>query len=196
MVNKGGKHKRRDRGSPVEDLAMIKRANMAVIEVAEKEDSLTEKQLEMCQEPSLSDLKEMLVDIQISVNNSLFENKRIGGEVVVIKITVQNQKPKLAAIKEAAVRDQLVGKEEEKTELYDLQDCLEQYTRKNLLDFHRILESTYSLPKEVVQKLSEALEVSVNPRDIEIYHKLNNKGNKAINAKFASHKVKSVSSTN
>ena len=77
MVNKGGKHKRRDRGSPEEDLAMIKRANMAVIEVAEKEDSLTEKQLEMCQEPSLSDLKEMLVDIQISVNNSLFENKRM-----------------------------------------------------------------------------------------------------------------------
>lgn len=43
MVNKGGKYKRRDRGSFVEDFVMIKRVNMAVIEVVEKEDLLIEK---------------------------------------------------------------------------------------------------------------------------------------------------------
>ena len=39
-------------------------------------------------------------------------------------------------------------------------------------------------------KLAEALDVSVEPKDIEICHKLNRKGNKPIIVKFISHKVK------
>ena len=74
--------------------------------------------------------------------------------------------------------------------MYDLQDRLEQYTRKNSLEFHGIPESAYSLPEEVVLKFSEVLEVPMGPQDIEISQKLNDKGNKAIIAKFISHKVK------
>ena len=207
MVNKGRKHKRGDRGSTEEELATPKRANMAELEANEKEDSSTETPLEMSQEPSLGDLREMLVDIQITVNNILLENKRISGEVMELKSTVQKQKAQLSAIKEAldlttkqcanaekelaAVRNQLAEQEGEIAELYDLQDRLEQYTRKNSLEFHGIPESAYSSPEEVVLKIAEALEVPVDPQDIEISHKLNNKGNKAIIAKFISHKVKS-----
>jgi len=56
MINKGRKHKRGDRGSTEEDPTMPKRANVAVIEAGEKENS--------SQEPSLGDLREMLIDIQ------------------------------------------------------------------------------------------------------------------------------------
>ena len=201
MVNKGRKYKRGDRGSTEEELATPKRANMPEIEANEKENSSTETPLEMSQEPSLGDLREMLVDIQITVNNILLENKRISGEVMELTSTVYKQKAELSAIKEsldlttkqcanaekelAAVRNQLAEKEEEIAELYYLQDRLEQYTRKNSP------ESAYSSPEEVVLKISEALEVPVGPQDIEISHKLNNKGNKAIIAKFISHKVKS-----
>ena len=197
MINKGRKHKRGDRGSTEEDLT--KRANMAAIEAGEKED--------LSQEPSLGDLREMLVDIQITVNNILLENKRISSEVMELKTTVRQQKAELTAIKEAldlttkqcanvekelaAAKDQLAGQEEEIAELYDLQDRLEQYTRKNSLEFYGIPESAYFSPEEVVLKISEALEVPVVPQDIEISHKLNNKGNKAVIAKFISHKVKS-----
>lgn len=206
MTGTGRKHKRGDRGSTEEDLATSKRANMAAIE-GEKEDSSTETPLEMSEEPSLSDLKEMLVDIQITVNNILLENKRISGEVMELKTTVRKQQAELSAVKETldltmkqraeaekelvAAREQLDAQEEEIAELYDLQDRLEQYTRKNSLEFHGIPESAYSSSEEVVLKIAEALEVPVDPQDIEISHKLNNKGNKAIIAKFISHKVKS-----
>ena len=69
-------------------------------------------------------------------------------------------------------------------ELYDLQDRLEQYTRKNSLEIHGVP------PEEVVIKIAEALEVPVHPNDIEIAHKLNKKGNKPIIVKFLSNKVK------
>ena len=127
MVNKGRKHKRGDRGSTEEDLTMPMRANMAAIEAGEKEHS--------SQEPSLGDLREMLEDIQITVNNILLENKRISGEVMELKTTVQKQKAELSAIKEAldlttkqcanvdkelaAARDQIAVQEEEIAELYD-----------------------------------------------------------------------------
>lgn len=96
MVNKGRKHKRGDHGSTEGELATPKRANMAELEANEKEDSSTETPLEMSQEPSLGDLREMLVDIQITVNNILLENKRISGEVMELKSTVQKQKAQLS----------------------------------------------------------------------------------------------------
>lgn len=47
------------------------------------------------------------------------------------------------------------------SELYDLQDQLEQYTRKNSLEIHRIPKSAYSLTEEVVLRLADALKVPV-----------------------------------
>ena len=43
--------------------------------------------------------------------------------------------------------------------LSDLQDKLEQYTRKNSLEIHGIPESAYTSAEEVVLKLTDALQV-------------------------------------
>ena len=80
--------------------------------------------------------------------------------------------------------------QEEINELYNLQDKLDQYTRKNSLEIHRVPESAYTSTEEVVLKLAEVLQVPVNPVDIEISHKLNRKRNKPIIVKFVSHKTK------
>ena len=90
MPGKGRKHKRGDRGSLEEEPTESKRANMAAAEGG-NEGTPTEKQLETTEEPSLSQLREMLVDIQITVNNILLENKRICDEVSELKATVRKQ---------------------------------------------------------------------------------------------------------
>ena len=58
------------------------------------------------------------------------------------------------------------------------------------IEIHGIPECAYTETEDVVLKLAEALDVSVEPKDIEICHKLNRKGNKPIIVKFISHKVK------
>ena len=90
-----------------------------------------------------------------------------------------------------AARKKISDQEGEIAELYDLQDELEQYTRKNSLEIHGIPESAYTSTEEVVLKLAGAVNVDVNPEDIEISHKLNRKGVKPIIVKFQNHKVKS-----
>ena len=80
--------------------------------------------------------------------------------------------------------------QEEIDELYDLQDRMEQYSRKNSLEIHGVPEGAYTTTEEVVLKLAEALQVPINSEDIEISHKLNSKGNRPIIAKFLSHKTK------
>ena len=75
MTKKGQKHKRGDRGSVEEGQSASKRSNMAA---SEGETFMTEPQTtEDCQrEPSLKELREMLVNIQITVNSILLENKK------------------------------------------------------------------------------------------------------------------------
>ena len=157
-------------------------------------------------EPSNAELREMLIDIQINIATILRENKSIRSEMADLKRTIQQQKDDITALKTslehtkkqyneaerelAAARKKIQEQEEEIGELYDLQDKLEQYTRKNSLEIHGVPESAYTETEDVVLKLAEALDVSVEPKDIEICHKLNRKGNKPITVKFISHKVK------
>jgi len=77
-------------------------------------------------------------------------------------------------------RKTIGGQEDEVADLYDLQDDLEQYTRKNSLEIHGVPESAYTSTEEVVLKLARALNVDVSPEDIEISHKRNRKGVKPI----------------
>ena len=159
-----------------------------------------------CKEPSLTDLREMLVDIQITVNNILLENKKISEDVKELKSTVNKQQTEIVDLKKQLtksmtqlaaaekeldeVKKRINAQQEEIAELYDLQDRLEQYTWKNSLEFLGIPESAYNSTEEAILKVAEALEVPVSPDDIEISHKLNTRGNKAIIAKFISHKAK------
>ena len=158
-------------------------------------------------ETSLEELKEMLVDIQINIANIFRENKNIRNELAELTTTVREQKYEIAHLKTsltkitkqcadtehelAAARKRINEQQDEIYELYELQDRLEQYTRKNSLEIHGIPESAYSTTEEVVMKLAEALEVSITPQDVEISHKLKRRGIKPIIVKFANHKVKS-----
>ena len=204
MSRKRKKHKRGERGSTDEEMTTPKRANMA----ATANEEGVSKEMEISEEPSNLELREMLVDIQITVNSILLQNKKISNDVLELKATVQKQQAELATLKEAlakateeraATENELAAaikkvdeQQEEIAELYDLQDRLEQYTRKNSLEIHGIPDEAYTSTEEVVLKLADVLEVPVAPQDIEISHKLKTKSGKAIIVKFISHKVKTT----
>ena len=183
-----GKHKRGDRVSTEEELKTSKRATTAdVLNSSEDNPTLDDENLETTDEPTHAELKEMLVDIQISIQSILRENKETRREVVQLKETVLEQKT-IALFKTtvASLEKQCANNEkdlvaarrtieeqcEEIAELYELQDHLEQYTQKNSLEIHAIPESAYRSTEEVVLKLAKALEVPVQSQDIEISHKL------------------------
>ena len=151
---------------------------------ATADEEVASKEMEISGEPSNLELREMLVDIQITVNNILFEDKKISSDVLQLKATVQKQQAELVSLKEAlakatkdhaatekelaVARNKINEQQEEIAELYDLQDRLEQYTRKNSLEIHCIPEEVYTSTEEVVLKLADVLEVPVAPEDIEI----------------------------
>jgi len=95
-----------------------------------------------------------------------------------------------------AVRKRIYDQKAEIAELYDLQDTLEQYTRKNSLKIHGVPESAYTSSEEDVLKLAEAIDGDINPNDIQISHKLQRRGVKPIIVKFQSHKVKATNYRN
>ena len=132
MSRKRKKHKRGECGSTDEELTTPKRANMA----ATTDEEGTSKETEISEEPSNLELREMLVDIQITVNNILFENKEISNDVLELKATVQKQQAELATLKEALAKatkeraatekelavaiNKVDEQQEEIAELYDL----------------------------------------------------------------------------
>ena len=174
MTGTGRKHKRGERGSVEEGQSDLKRTNMAAVEgvTFATEPPTTE---DHHKEPSLTDLQEMLVDMQITVNNILLENKKISEDVRELKSTVNKQQIEIVDLKKQLTKSatQLAAAEkeldeakkrindqqEEIGELYDLQDRLQQYTRKNSLEFHGIPESAYNSTEEAILKIAEALEV-------------------------------------
>lgn len=207
----GKKNKRGARGSVEEETNISKRANMADTEGMQDEERTTEEEettaTEISLEERMEELKEVLVDIQINISNIFKENKSIRSELAELTSTVREQNHEIANLKAslkkitkqcgnaehelAAARKRVNEQQDEIYELYELQDNLEQYTRKNSLEIHGVPESAYSTTEEVVLKLAQALEVPITPKDIEISHKLKRKGNKPIIVKFANHKVKS-----
>ena len=123
--------------------------------------------------PALLGLHEMLVDIQINVNNILRENKELRSEMEELKSTVSRQTKEISTLKSHlqkinnqfkevekrlyAAKRRVDEQQEEINELYDLQDKLEQYNRKNSLEIHGVPESAYTSTEEVVLKLTGAL---------------------------------------
>ena len=69
------------------------------------------------------------------------------------------------------------------------QDDLEQYSRKNSLEIHRIPQDTYPSTLAAVTEVAKALNITLEPENIEISHKLNH--GRVIIVKFCSYKVKS-----
>ena len=70
-------------------------------------------------EPSLTDLREMLVDMQITVNNILLENKKISEDVKELRSTVNKQQTESVDLKKQLTKSttQLVAAEKELDEV-------------------------------------------------------------------------------
>lgn len=197
------KNKRGERGSiETEELSSSKRLNMADTESQLDDASSSNSAAAITDEhePTRAELKEVLIDIQINVNNLLRDNIKIREEVVALRTTIQQQQEELTKIKPLVLtlqqeledaRRKTDEQEEEISQLYDLQDRLEQYTRKNSLEIHGIPENVYSSTEEAVLEVAKALDVEVRPDDIEISHHLKGEaGAKPIIVKFVSHKKK------
>ena len=140
------------------------------------------------EERNVLELKEMLIDIQITVSSILRKNTKLTN--VKSALSKSQKQHNVLETQLDAARKRIDDQEAEIAELFDLQDALEQYTRKNSLEIHGVPESAYTSTEEVVLKLAEAIDVDINPNDIEISHKLHKKGVKPIIVRFHSHKVK------
>lgn len=164
-------------------------------------------------EPSLLEIKKILIGIQATIFSISQENKALKKEIEELKASANFNKRELKDLKDSIqkakdenkalkdslastdkqlknARQELVKQNEESERLSEELDNLEQYTRKNSLEFHGKPQDAYSNTEEVVVKVANALNISVKPKDIEISNKLNY--GKVIIAKFCSHKVKSA----
>ena len=205
-----GKNKRGDRGSIDDVPRNPKKSNMAAegnIDVEESFEASKEQE-----EPSLLEIKALLVDIQIQIAAILTENRTLKREIEEIKESANFYGKELKDLKEslqktkddnkelkhtlASMRNELkttkenLGKQKEESDrLWEVHDNLEQYTRKNSLEIQGIPEDAYHSTEAVVIKVAEALNITVEPEEIEISHKLSR--GKTIIVKFCNHKVKS-----
>ena len=91
----------------------------------------------------------------------------------VSKANASIQKELVKAKEELEQTKQQLDKEKEETgRVWCALDDLEQYTRKNSLEIHLIPEHVYYGTESAVIKIANALDVSIQPDDIEITHKL------------------------
>ena len=66
------------------------------------------------------------------------------------------------------MKDDFGDQKEESEQLWSALNNLEQYKRKNLLEIHGIPQDAYSDTDAVVMKVAEALNITVEPEDIDI----------------------------
>ena len=146
MKKISGKHKREERASLEEDDNASKRSNMADSVELEGMPNVAATQ----PEPNLNDIKEMLVEIQITVTMILRENQELKQEILELKSALSaNQRDKeklktqLSKAKKANdtlrnelshTRMKLNDQIEETNRLDEKYDYLEHYSRKNLLE--------------------------------------------------------------
>lgn len=209
------KNKRGARGSTDEEPNTAKRLNMA--SDTEKNEGTNEQDdnEQDDEEPSLLEIKTLLINIQTSITNITKENQALRKEVSDLKDSLEFSDTELKKVKDSLEKaivtntalqkkldkannelrknaEKLTDQKYETDRLEDALDNLEQYTRKNSLEIHGIPDNLYSNPEEVIHKVAEAINVSIEPSDIEICHKLKrDKGVPPIIVKFISHKIKS-----
>ena len=205
------KDKRGDRGSTDEEDRSLKKSNMATnsTEVLNENASLSDDDQE---EPNLLEIKKLLIDIQTSVASVITENQAIRKEIENIKSSVKVNGDELKDLKEAlkktkdenkalkssvdalniqlkTAKEKLQAQKKGCDQLWENLDHLEQYSRKNSLEIYGVPQDAYTSTESVVVKVAEALNVTVEPEEIEISHKINQ--GKNILVKFCSHKTKS-----
>ena len=212
MSSKGKKHKRGDRGSTEEEISVAKKQNMEEASSETKKDDSTFGE-DACEsneenEASLKEIMHLLQNVQQTLQEMRAESRNMADEMKELKASFNKQSTEINALKKAlkeiekvnvelnksvqSSRKKLAEQRDEINELYDQQDNLEQYTRKNSLEIHGIPEDLYTSTEEVIIKLGEQFQVPILPVDIDISHKLyTGKNNpKGIIVKFTSHKKK------
>ena len=154
----------------------------------------------------------MLIDIQISIASIFKENQALKKEIKDLKNNANFNEKGLKDLKESLQKakdenkvlknlfattnnkmkvtiENLERQKEESDRLCEELDNLEQYTRKNSLEIRGIPQDAYPKTEVAVIKVTEALNVTIEPEDIEISHKL--KHGRGIIVKFCNHKTKS-----
>ena len=192
------KNKRGDRGSIEEDNRRSKKSNMVTNpkEVLENDCNASDEEQA---EPSLMEIKEMLIDIQIFIASVIADNQAIRKEIDDLKSSVtfngEELKDLKASLKKTVSNTRLTATEKELQkqsaeceQLSENLDHLEQYSRKNCLEIHGVPQDEYTSTEHVVIKVAEALNITVEPEEIEISHKINQ--GRSILVKFCSHKTK------
>ena len=212
MSGKGKKHKRGARGSIEEDNSIAKKQNMAAVEGESKvEDSaMSEGSCEQNEEEeiSLKEIMTLLQNVEQTLQEMRVESRSMADEIRELKASFHKQTTEINTLKESlkgaeiltdqlnksveCLKKKVENQRNEINELYEQQDNLEQYTRKNSLEIHGIPEDLYASTEQAVIKLGEHLQVDILPEDIDISHKLfTGKSNpKGIIVKFISHKKK------
>lgn len=165
-------------------------------------------------EPNLKDIHNLLKNIQGAItamqgniaklakdNNKLSSDvaelrkdiAKNNGEVEKLKEELISQNKYVASLELELARVKKTSKQQ-RCDIEDLQgnlDELEQYSRKNSLEFHGIPEDVGIPTDEVVCKVAQAVGVEMDPEKIEISHRLyRKKGIKPVIAKFANYKDK------
>ena len=162
------------------------------------------------EEPTLYEICDLFTDLQKSVTSTFKKNSILREDIKQLKSSLQSKEREVSVLKTSLekvskaneslktelqqTKGKLQKQVEEEDNLYTVLDDLEQYTRKNSLEIHWIPDDCYSSTEEVVLKLPAVLNVNVNPSDIEITHKLKQRGNNSspVIVKFISHKVKTT----
>ena len=96
----GRENKRGARGSVEEEISAPKRSNMAnSVAGASNEDNLSQASNQAEQEPSLHEIKSMLVDVQITVPSIALEHKHLKKELADLKTYIQTKDKELSELK-------------------------------------------------------------------------------------------------
>jgi len=155
MPDKGktkGKHKRGECGSVEEDQQGSKHANMADAKLqitskvnndeafsgANEEETASKANAE---ETNHLELKEMLVDIQITVSNILHENKKLANEVAELRNAFLQQKGELTNVKTALAKSQ---KQQDDLEIQLAQREKKSTTKKRKLQNYTISKTHWN----------------------------------------------------
>ena len=160
------------------------------------------------EEPSLLDIKSLLLAINRSINCSLSsllsDNKALRREPEELKDCINFNNCELKELKESlqktnnenkalkasldSTNEQLKAtKEKLRNQTEDIVQLWDNFN--NSIEIQGIPEDAYSSMEDVVIKVAEAFNITVEPEDIEICHKL--RRGKGIIAKFVSQKTKS-----
>ncbi|XP_078342596.1 uncharacterized protein LOC144628373 [Oculina patagonica] len=154
--------------------------------------------------PSLGDIWRVLLQIKENTNHLNEEFEQLKTSFALQDKEISKLKETNSKLFEAntalstriqKLKDAMESKDKKLKDIFNQQDSLEQYTRKNSLEIIGVPVMEEQSCEDIVLTIASKLEVDLRPEDIEISHRLKRKGpedntTSAIIVKFVSHKKK------